>query len=213
MPRAIIVRGEPVFVDADVRTWHEHGLEFRGRRARRETRAVVLHWTGGEGGATDVFGVLRARKPDPLSVQFFVDQLGVIWQFCDAVALCAQCQGANAWSVGVEIANRSRPPAEHPKWPRELYEDRIHGRRRTTARFLPAQADAALKLTAALCRAFELPLDVPRDQGGQLVAGSLPASQLAAYRGVLGHLHVNPAKPDPGTEILRAVAELGGRPA
>lgn len=210
MARAIIAGGEPVYVDADVRIWTDTGLGFGPRPLRSETRAVVLHWTGGEGGGPEVHRTLAARG---LSVHFTIDQAGVVWQHLDANALSAGCKGANAWCVNVEVSNRSRPHVANAKWPRESYVDSIHGRDRQTTRFLPAQVDAALDLVSALCRRFDLPVDVPRGLDGKLVSTALPAGDLAVFRGVLGHLHVTTAKDDPGTEILRAVALRGGRAA
>lgn len=206
---SIIVRRQPVALGRDVRTWHETGLVFRARPMRTATRAVVLHWTGGENGGTGVFETLCDRG---LSVHFLVDHAGMVWQYCDANACAAHCGGANAWSIGIEVANRA-VPKPHARWPREEYVERVHGRDRPTTRFYPAQVDAALELTTVLCRAFGIPLDVPRDAGGKLVTTALSPATLSNYRGVLGHYHVTTRKDDPGTEIMRAVAAHGGRPA
>lgn len=211
MARAIIVRGEPVYCNADVRTWNEPGgLRFFTRTVRSSTRAVMLHHTGGEGGGEQVHRTLVTRR---LSVHFTIDQLGTIWQYVDADAYCQHAGKANPWSVGVEIANRARAPGAHPIWTREECVDRVHGRNRKATRFYAAQIDAALELVRALCSAYDLPIDVPRDADGKLVRTVLPANDLAAFRGVCGHYHANLKKVDPGTEILCKVAESGGRPA
>lgn len=65
--------------------------------------------------------------------------------------------------------------------------------------FTPQQYAALAKLTAALCRIFpNMPCDYPRDAQGQLVREKLGAEELAKYRGILGHFHVQANKNDPG---------------
>lgn len=66
----------------------------------------------------------------------------------------------------------------------------------------PEQYAALIKLTAALCRVFpELKPDYPRDAAGRLVTRKLPDPELARYRGVLGHYHVQTNKTDPGPAL------------
>jgi N-acetyl-anhydromuramyl-L-alanine amidase AmpD len=65
--------------------------------------------------------------------------------------------------------------------------------------FTPQQYEALIKLTAALCRIFpRIECDYPRDARGQLANAKLPDDVLAAYRGLLGHFHVQKNKVDPG---------------
>lgn len=63
----------------------------------------------------------------------------------------------------------------------------------------PEQYDSLIKLTAALCAIFpELPCDYPRDAEGGLLTDVLPEGELASYRGLLGHYHIQKNKIDPG---------------
>lgn len=65
--------------------------------------------------------------------------------------------------------------------------------------FTPQQYAALTKLTAALCKVFpQIACDYPRDAAGQLIRQKLPDEELKAYRGVLGHYHVQTNKIDPG---------------
>jgi N-acetyl-anhydromuramyl-L-alanine amidase AmpD len=201
--RAIIVRGEPVFCAADVRVWSETGLRFPARGKRTETRAVVWHWTGGEGGGEQVHRVLTSRG---LSVHFLVDQAGVVWQYADADAYCSHAKGANGWSCGVEISNRANGRAEHPRWPRQVTSERIHDRQMRVTRFLPAQVTAALALADALSRAYDLPRSVPTHPGGDLVTGELGGLERHAFSGHMGHYHLTTEKNDPGTVLMREFA-------
>jgi len=63
----------------------------------------------------------------------------------------------------------------------------------------PQQYAALIKLTATLAKLFpRIKLDYPRDAAGKLVTHKLPDADLAKYRGVLGHFHVQTNKTDPG---------------
>lgn len=63
----------------------------------------------------------------------------------------------------------------------------------------PQQYDSLTKLTAALCTVLpDIRCDYPRDGAGRLVTGKLPDEELAGYRGVLGHYHIQKNKVDPG---------------
>lgn len=65
--------------------------------------------------------------------------------------------------------------------------------------FTPEQYAALTKLTAALCAVFpRMTCDFPRGADGKVVARKLPEEELKAYRGVLGHFHVQANKTDPG---------------
>ena len=65
--------------------------------------------------------------------------------------------------------------------------------------FTPQQYAALAKLTATLCRVFPLiQCDYPRNPQGQLISQKLPDAELAKFRGVLGHFHIQTEKVDPG---------------
>lgn len=172
-----------------------------GCRPRTEpVRAVVLHHTGGEGDAEQVCRTLRARR---LSIHYVIEADGTIVQCADpATTVCYHAAAANAWSIGVEIVSRGLAPALRPR-ARTDYADTVHGHRLRFLRFLAPQAVAARELCEALCGRFGLPLAVPRDAGGHVRLERLCDDELAAYRGVLGHLHVSGRKVDPSPHLLR----------
>jgi N-acetyl-anhydromuramyl-L-alanine amidase AmpD len=63
----------------------------------------------------------------------------------------------------------------------------------------PEQYDSLIKLTATLSRVFpKIKLQAPRDASGQVLNHALPPEEYNGYQGVLGHLHVQTNKPDPG---------------
>jgi N-acetyl-anhydromuramyl-L-alanine amidase AmpD len=75
----------------------------------------------------------------------------------------------------------------------------VQGRTMRMYDYTPQQYDSLIKLTAALCTVFpKIRCDCPRGGDGQFVPRKLPDAQLAAYRGVLGHYHIQLDKTDPG---------------
>jgi len=65
--------------------------------------------------------------------------------------------------------------------------------------FTPEQYAALAKLTAALCQVFpRIVCDVPRDAAGRVIDRKLADGELADYRGILGHFHIQENKVDPG---------------
>jgi len=190
---SIIVSGRAINIGIPVKVWHETKLGFPAVGARTETRAIGLHWTGGYGGAAQVYRTLNERK---LSVQFCVDVDGVVWQFADASARASHIGSANGWCCGIEICNPASPKAVG----REMYTETVHGRSFECSYFYPAQVAAVRVLVAKLCEAYGLPYAAPPE------THALTTAQLSTVRGVVGHFHVTARKVDPGARLLR---ELG----
>ena len=99
----------------------------------------------------------------------------------------------------------------------ELFEGEINGSRVWMHDFTAAQHAALAKLTAGLARVFpKLRLDVPRDAAGKPLDRVLTPEEFAAFRGVLGHYHVQKNKNDPGPaldweRLLRDAGSAGPR--
>jgi N-acetyl-anhydromuramyl-L-alanine amidase AmpD len=75
----------------------------------------------------------------------------------------------------------------------------VQGQTLTQFDLTDAQYDSLIRLTATLCGVFpEIRCDYPRDAGGRLISNALAPDDLARYRGVLGHLHIQTNKIDPG---------------
>jgi N-acetyl-anhydromuramyl-L-alanine amidase AmpD len=207
-PHSIIVRGEGVPIEAVVHTWHETGLRYELPN-RGSTRVVVNHWTGSENPPEALFRNLKGRTKNGLSVHFAIDAAGEIWQFADTEARCQHAGLANGWSIGIEIINRAsdkRVPTRNVV--RVARREEIHGRSWFYAAFTVQQIHSAVVLNEALCTAYELPLAVPMLRG-DVYPTVLPVQLLRSYRGVLGHLHLDIEKPDPGLELLREIQARG----
>ena len=66
----------------------------------------------------------------------------------------------------------------------------------------PQQYDSLIKLTATLCTVLpQIRCDAPRDSAGRVIDHKLADDQLAAYKGLLGHYHIQENKTDPGPAL------------
>lgn len=76
------------------------------------------------------------------------------------------------------------------------------GRALTQYDFTPEQYKALAHLTAALCKVFpQIKCDYPRDADGRLLTHKLPDEELENFQGVIGHLHIQTNKVDPGPAL------------
>lgn len=99
-----------------------------------------------------------------------------------------------------------RPDREH------MVTGAIHGRVMYQYDFTPQQYDALIKLTATLCTVLpKITCDFPRDEFGNPLTRKLEDHQLAAYRGILGHYHVQENKQDPGPAFQWELVVGGAR--
>lgn len=193
----------------EIRDGRELGLWWDpvdpGARKRKvPVRAIVLHWTGGVQGAKGIVHTLRHRR---LSIHYTIEQDGTVTHHADErTTVCMHAGTANDWTIGVEIANRGRPPA-HSQMPGETYTAVIHGRRLVCLRFSDEQIKAAQALCEHVAHEWGLPLMVPETSRGDLILDKLTDIQQRAFRGVLGHLHVSDAKIDPGADLLTALRD------
>jgi N-acetyl-anhydromuramyl-L-alanine amidase AmpD len=63
----------------------------------------------------------------------------------------------------------------------------------------PEQYQALIKLTATLCKIFpKLTCDYPRNADGHFIPRKLSDEQLSRHQGLIGHLHIQTNKVDPG---------------
>jgi N-acetylmuramoyl-L-alanine amidase len=68
--------------------------------------------------------------------------------------------------------------------------------------YTPQQYAALQKLLAVFTTIFpSVPLDYPKDSSGQLITVKLPDDQLNAYKGIMGHYHIQTNKVDPGPAL------------
>lgn len=192
-----------------VKRWEETGLFFENLPRRRKTNKIILHHTKAENPAEDVFDTLtKARQ----SVHFFIDNTGLIYQFCDADSVCqhaAQSESpgpptsGNNFTIGIEVQNlasKTPNPLNRP-----IYTETINGKTLTTSGFLPAQTNAVIELCRILCREYAIPLTVP-NVDGEVISRILTIPEWEAFSGIVGHFHLAvERRRDPGLQILEDI--------
>lgn len=197
----ILVNGKAYRLEASV--IRDPKLQFTALSKRTDTRFVVLHQTGGEGGGSQVFNVLKERN---LSVQFTIDQSGTIFQYCDAQLRCSHAGSVNSHSIGIEISNRANEEAVHDKWPRTLASTTVRGKAVKYADFYPAQYNAAYTLTKKLCEVYGLPFEAPME-GSKVSDKTLTSKYINDFKGFLGHYHLTDRKVDPFPKLLQYLVD------
>lgn len=215
MGNHIIVNEKRYPVLGSVKLWTETGLEVTPKRGARKRRRPldlgVWHWSGGEGSAKTLFRVLHRKG---YGIEFFIDHMGVIWQFCDPCKVDTFDAGSfNDRSFGVEIANYGfrRRRADIPRRGRirKTYTCELNGRRRRFAHFFPWQIAAAISLADTMSTACPqiarcVPVYDAPDGSQQVIASTMSGETLGGYQGHLGHFHLTNRKSDPGLDLLNA---------
>jgi len=169
-------------------------------------RMMVLHWTGGEGGAEQVARTLAKRR---LSVDFVVEKDGTIYQLNTNIAgrYTLHAGRANKASVGVEIVNygyrATKLLVPRKGRDRTLQDQVIHGRKRKVAGFTNQQVLSVLRLTEWFCDEFDVPRQIPAS------STELSEEDYRRFTGICGHLHVTKKKTDPGMQLFMMLRNMG----
>lgn len=214
MDNEMIVNGQPCPCLLPVTTWKETGLEFKAGQGYNKKRVqplelVVYHWTAGELSIKQLYDVLVDRK---LGIEFAISGYGQIYQFCDPAQVdTADANYANARSVGVEIVNYGiKEPPPTPGADRLRYRSMVHNTLLHMAHFRTPQMVAALALADALSRAIPAIARMVPLENGRLLHRTLTVQEVAAFKGHLGHFHINLEKVDPGIDLLEVLHACWG---
>lgn len=156
---------------------------------------VVIHYDA-VGDSRACFDVLRKRG---LSCHFLIDTDGTIYQTLDLREKAWHATIANDRSIGIELAHHGASEiGSSAAQPGDIV-GVVQGKMLRQPPFAEAQYAALAKLLAGLADAFpKIALDYPHDANGEPIAHKLPDAELAAFRGILGHYHVQTNKVDPG---------------
>lgn len=195
------------------RYWWDPKNDKRNCRTRTEPiEGCVVHHQGGEGDADNVFNVLdkrprRKRKGfSYLSVHFEIDQNGLITQLADLDTVCKHAGNANGWSWGTEIANVGYGRC-HPSWPRDEYEDMMHGRRKLFRAFYQAQKESAAKLIEAVHTIIGLGFRIPCGGPDYLpIREELADEKMDGYD-IFAHYMLTDNKADPAPDMMDYLEE------
>jgi N-acetylmuramoyl-L-alanine amidase len=178
---------------------------------------LVLHFDGCVNSRSCFKSMHNRPRPSGsgcgLSAHFMIDADGTIYQTLDLVERAFHAEEANSDSIGVEICNRGRVDrSEWPKLPadyrtRVTREVTINGERHEAYEFRPEQYESIIALTRTLLRLFPKIKPIIPELDGQPIMDTLPDP--LAFSGIMGHLHVERKKWDPGAldwhRILRAL--------
>jgi N-acetylmuramoyl-L-alanine amidase len=178
---------------------------------------LVLHFDGCVNSRSCFKSMHNRPRPSGagcgLSAHFMIDADGTIYQTLDLAERAFHAEEANSDSIGVEICNRGRVDrTEWPKLPpdyptRVTREVTINGDRHEAYEFRPEQYDAIIALTRTLLRVFPKIKPIIPETDGRPIMDTLPDP--LAFAGILGHLHIEKKKWDPGAldweRILRAL--------
>ncbi|MEO6594409.1 MAG: N-acetylmuramoyl-L-alanine amidase, partial [Planctomycetota bacterium] len=97
-----------------------------------------------------------------------------------------------------EIGIRTPDFIARPDRP-EVVSGEVQGKMYYQFDYTPQQYASLARLCAALTRLFpRIRLEVPRNPNGSVVEHALPADELRAFDGIVGHFHVQKNKQDPG---------------
>ena len=169
---------------------------------------VVIHYDAC-GSSAKCFDVLHNQRG--LSCHFLIDVDGTIYQTLDARERAWHATTANDSSVGVELAHRgavempkasaedgTSTDATNSEHPHRIV-GFVHWRELSQAPFADAQYASLAALVAGVMRACpRVRCEYPRGTDGEAATTKLEDDALRAFRGVLGHFHVQTNKIDPG---------------
>ncbi len=199
----LLYKGVDISQGSPVEDWQTHGMKFvppKGCRARKEKpRMIVLHWTGSENKAEQVFRTLNSRE---LGVHLVTQGTRVV-QLCDLDLVALHAGVANEGSIGIENRNRGRPPSS-PGHIRAVSTSLIHGQRMLTLDFTKDEVATIASLVTVMCDHFGIEKVIP-GRGSEPHDAVLTRAELARWNGVLGHYQVSIAKTDPGSALLRSL--------
>jgi len=177
--------------------------------ARRVVTAMTLHADE----ADESKGAFEALVARSLSTHFFIDFDGRVFQALDPIDCAYHAGDMNSWTLGVDLNNRMRnllrAPDEPPYDPRhariaEMEKHPRGARQRATIQGVEVEAwgytEAQYRSLAALTRRLAdifpaIALGAPKGADGKVPLDALPPE---AWRGVIGHLHGEPQRWDPG---------------
>lgn len=215
---SLFVGSQPIRVAS--RVVHDSRFMFTRLVQRKQTNAIVLHWTGGSNLAPEFFETLTAKG---YSIHLLIEPDGTVYQMADLNRRCVhagsaddsdgdgQVASANANTIGIEIVNPANQREITNGVRREIVTEKIHGTEVAASAFTDAQVAAALDLVSTICLHYRLPIRVPM-LGDDVLTTTMNEHDFAAFRGVLGHFHITRRKRDPGLALMRAVAALPYRP-
>lgn len=170
------------------------------RLPKRKITKIVLHW-----GGVDAKSCRNALTNADLSSHFGVEAK-VAYQWLDLAHRGWHAGFANTDSIGIDICQQ--PTVKFLNHYQELGKDvrvvdnparrpdgRVVGDRKVLT-LDSVTASTTLALCRSLCRAFDIPFGVPRDDDGKISHEIMSKREFTAFSGVLWHGNVSASKWD-----------------
>lgn len=203
----ITCSGQPVEIEWEkvVGLRHEHSLALssgcyeRALNYERKPSMIVTHWDAALS-ASSCKKILERRG---LSSHFVIDNDGTIYQMVDTNNVAWHAGSvANKTSIGIDFSNafytkyqkvyRKRGFGNRP-----LLKSKVHGANLGEhLGYYPAQLDAYKALIKALTSHYQIPLECPVDEVGDLLTVVHKDSVRGAFKGVVCHYHLSRKKID-----------------
>ena len=152
--------------------------------------------------ANSCYNVLNRRG---ISSHFVIDNDGTIFQMVDPQheAWHAGKRAVNKKAIGIDLSNGVY--TKYQSWYRKkgfgnrpvITDARVHGRKMMDCLgFYDVQINAYKSLVRALCKHYNIPLDMPKDMDGKVLYGVYKDVVKGKYRGIANHFHVTRGKID-----------------
>ena len=179
---------------------------------------IVTHWDV----CLSAESCKRILEKRGISTHFCIDNDGTIIQFadCNNIAWHAGIRKVNNLSIGVDLSNAfytkyqgtyvKRGYGERPV----LTDSHCHGRiLKPHLGFYPAQKKAYSALVLSLAKHYDIMLQCPLDDAGNLITTVHENAKNAKYNGVVCHYHLTRNKIDvAGLELDEIVDQLNEHP-
>tara|TARA_B100000287_G_scaffold430401_1_gene485578 strand:+ start:1527 stop:2426 length:900 start_codon:yes stop_codon:yes gene_type:complete len=212
----IFCNGIPVSIKWDKIeiSWINSKCYSKVKGKTRKPTMVVTHWDATLSAAS-CKRILEKRK---ISTHFVIDNDGTIVQLVDPqdVAWHAGIRRVNKASVGIDFSN-----AVYTKYNKAYSKKgfglrpvidgwRVHGwRPKPFLGAYPVQVEAYKALLEALNRHYDIPLECPLDEDGELLTRVHKPSVRAKFKGVVNHYNLSKKKWDTlGLELDKILEEI-----
>jgi len=195
----IIVNGEQVDIDWDVKVELMPRNCHKTWRSKRNPKMIVTHWDATTS-AEKCKRVLQARK---ISTHFCIDNDGVIYQYVDTNNVAWHARGVNNYSIGIDFSNAYY--TKYSSWYERnglgkrpiLKDSKVHGvRLKPHLGYYKIQIEAYKKLVATLCREYDIPLQTPMVNKDTPDIGVVSEAAKGKYKGIVCHYHLTRNKID-----------------
>jgi len=201
MKNFISINNQRIPIDWDVKIDLIKPGSYKDVEKFRNVKMIVTHWDATTSAKT-CKRILEARN---ISTHFCIDNDGVIYQFLDTnnVAWHAGRRTINNRSIGVDFSN-----AYYLKYNEKykkmgfnkrpiINDSTVHGvKLKSHLGYYNVQIKAYKTLLKVLCTYYNIPLQVPEDENGELLTRVHEESVKSKFNGIVCHYHLTRNKID-----------------